>query len=139
MAGENFEKDDQPNAKGEKPLKFERPEKSDLEKIEDFLSKPLLEIEKFINEETVKRGLEKVTAASPEAAEFSKLVEYKIKSLNNALSPNERDALRTSKKYKTFEDKTVGVVMYAGGSVTYGWELQYVNGVATIVPASSFM
>ena len=139
MAGENFEHDDQPKAKREKPLKFDRPEKSDLEKIEEFITRPLAEIEKFIKDETVKRGLKKVSYDSPEANAFRSLVDYKIKSLNASLSENERDALRMSKKYNKPLENQIAMVMYSDGAVTFGWKLEYVNGVTTIVPFDSFM
>lgn len=139
MAGERFEKDDQPKAKGEKPLKFDRPEKSDLEKIEEFITRPLAEIEKFIKDETVKRGLKKVSYDSPEANAFRSLVDYKIKSLNASLSENERDALRMSKKYNKRLANDIAMVWYSDAAVTFGWKLEYVNGVTTIVPFDSFM
>jgi|GEM_PF-3338669 len=118
------------------PLSFEKPEKTDLEKIESKLNSALSKIEKFIKEQEIKLNLKDKKIESPEVKELSRLVALQVQALNQTLTPNERNALKTSDKYKGSIDIAM-IVLTNELPMTYGWKIDYVNGVDTIVPDGS--
>jgi len=133
MATETQENNEKKLQQSQTPLIFEKPQLSDLEKIESKLNLALGKIEKFIKEGATGRNLKQASSDSQQAKDFEQMIDLQIKSLNSTLTANERNALRMSNKHNNVRN-VIAVVDYQNLPVTYAWKLTYVNGVSTIVP-----